>query len=383
MSKKLIVGITAPGSVILIAGQMAHFKKLGYETYLMAPNHERVVVYCHEEGCTHLPVDFEREISPLQDFKALFQVYKHIKKVKPDVVNFGTPKVSLLGMIAASLLGVKKRIYTCRGYRFEHEKGLMRTLLILNDKFVCFLSHRVICISNSVKELGVDNKIFSQQKAILINKGSSNGVNLDLFNKELINLDKKNALIQKYNLKDKFVFGFVGRIIDRKGVNELYDVFDKIAKINPNVVLIMIGPFENSQLKDQNIQSKYENHPKVISFGRVDQEAIPLYMSLMDVFVLPAWWEGFGNVLIQAAALEIPVISTTGTGTIDAVSDGYNGILIPIADHIALENAMLKLLNDKNLRDSLGKNGLEWVKNFDRNLIWGEMDKIYKSNLYV
>ena len=151
MKKKLVVGITAPGSVVLIAGQLKYFKELGYETYLLAPNHPSVIAYCATEECIHLPVDFEREIAPLKDIKAFFQVIKHLKRVQPDVVNLGTPKVSLLGMIVSRMLGIKKRIYTCRGYRFEHEKGLKRTLLILNDKFVCFLSHHVICISNSVK----------------------------------------------------------------------------------------------------------------------------------------------------------------------------------------------------------------------------------------
>ncbi|UPT70034.1 MAG: hypothetical protein M0D53_12960 [Flavobacterium sp. JAD_PAG50586_2] len=81
--KKLVVGITAPGSVILIAGQMKYFKSLGYETYLMAPMHERVVEYCQREGCIHLPVNLEREISPVKDAKALLQVIKHLKKSGP------------------------------------------------------------------------------------------------------------------------------------------------------------------------------------------------------------------------------------------------------------------------------------------------------------
>ncbi len=379
MKKKLVVGITAPGSVVLIAGQMKYFHDLGYETYLLGPKDQRVTDYCKVEECIHLPVDFEREIAPLKDIKAFFQVFKHLNRVKPDVVNLGTPKVSLLGMIVSRMLGVKKRIYTCRGYRFEHEKGLKRTLLILNDKLVCFLSHHVICISDSVRQLGLDNQIFSASKAILINKGSSNGVNLDLFQRDKIDQVAREGLVRQFNLNDKFVFGFVGRVIDRKGVNELYDVFEEMSKMYPEIVLMMIGPYEKSQLKDPNLQNKYESHPSIISLGKINQEEIPLYMTLMDVFVLPAWWEGFGNVLIQAAAMRVSVISTTGTGTIDAVSDGFNGILVPVEDKLALKESMIKMLKDQDLREEFGKNGLEWVKNFDRNLIWSEMNNIYKS----
>lgn len=379
MKKKLVVGITAPSSVVLIAGQLRYFKDLGYETYLMAPNHQSVTDYCKFEECTHLPVDFEREIAPLKDFKAFFQVLKHLKRVKPDIVNLGTPKVSLLGMTVAALLGIKKRIYTCRGYRFQHEKGFKRKILFLNDKLVCFLSHQIICISNSVRQLGIDNSLFSESKAIVINKGSSNGVNLDLFNRDKINQEVKEKFVQKFQLKNKFVFGFVGRINDGKGVNELYTVFNELSAQFPEMVLLMIGPYEKSQLKDPEIQSKFENHPNIISLGKISQEEIPLYMTLMDVFVLPSWREGFGNVLIQAAAVNVPVISTTGTGTIDAVHNGFNGILVPVADVLALKNAMFQLYSNKELREKYGNNGIEWVKNFDQPLIWNEMDKIYKS----
>ncbi len=379
MKKKLVVGITAPSSVVLIAGQLRYFKDLGYETYLMAPNHQSVTDYCKFEECTHLPVDFEREIAPLKDFKAFFQVLKHLKRVKPDIVNLGTPKVSLLGMTVAALLGIKKRIYTCRGYRFQHEKGFKRKILFLNDKLVCFLSHQIICISNSVRQLGIDNSLFSESKAIVINKGSSNGVNLDLFNRDKINQEVKEKFVQKFQLKNKFVFGFVGRINDGKGVNELYTVFNELSAQFPEMVLLMIGPYEKSQLKDPEIQSKFENHPNIISLGKINQEEIPLYMTLMDVFVLPSWREGFGNVLIQAAAVNVPVISTTGTGTIDAVHNGFNGILVPVADVLALKNAMFQLYSNKELREKYGNNGIEWVKNFDQPLIWNEMDKIYKS----
>jgi glycosyltransferase involved in cell wall biosynthesis len=379
MKKKLVVGITAPSSVVLIAGQLQYFKDLGYETYLLAPNHQTVIDYCEFENCIHLPVDFEREIAPLKDIKAFFQVYKHLSKVKPDIVNLGTPKVSLLGIIVSAIVGVKKRIYTCRGYRFQHEKGIKRKLLVLNDKLVCFLSHHVICISNSVRQLGIENQIFSETKAIVINKGSSNGINLDLFKREKINLNAKEAFVQKYQLKDKFIFGFVGRINDGKGVNELYAAFDELSKLHPEMVLLMIGPYEKSQLKDPMIQSKFENHPNIFSLGKIHQEEIPLYMTLMDVFVLPSWREGFGNVLIQAAAVNVPVISTTGTGTIDAVCDGFNGKLVPVNNKNELKNAMLELYSNDELREKYGKNGLEWVKNFDRYLIWAEMEKIYKS----
>ena len=74
-----------------------------------------------------------------------------------------------------------------------------------------------------------------------------------------------------------------------------------------------------------------------------------------------------------------PVISTFATGTVDAVSNNFNGILIPVKDELALYESMLKLYENKELRQLFRQNGPLWSKNFDRELIWNEMNKIYLS----
>lgn len=381
-SKKLIIGITAEGSVNLLLGQMAFYKSQGYETFLLAPYSERSATFCKNEGCEHLIIDIEREISPLKDLKTLWKIYKILKAVKPDIINLGTPKVSLLGMIAAFVVGVPKRIYTCRGFRFEHETGNKRKVLIAMEKITSFFAHKVICISNSVENLGVKHHIFKKGKSIVIHKGSSNGINLSLFNPNEPNfINVKNELEQKYNLKDKFVFGFLGRIVDRKGINELFEVFCQMYQTNKNIILFLVGPFEISQIEDKSLIEKIDNHPGIINYGRVKQEEVPGFILAMNVFILPAWWEGFGNVLVQAAAMGIPVISTTGTGTIDAVSDGFNGILIPIKDKKKLREAMVMLYNEIILRQKFGNNGMVWAQNFNREIIWQELHNIYQSDL--
>jgi glycosyltransferase involved in cell wall biosynthesis len=379
-SKKLIIGITAEGSVNLLLGQLAFYKSQGYQTYLLAPYSERSAAFCKNEGCEHLIIEIEREIAPLRDLKTLWKIYKIFKKIKPDIVNLGTPKVSLLGMLAAFSVGVPKRIYTCRGFRFEHETGSKRKVLISMEKITSFFAHKVICISNSVEALGIVNKIFKKDKTIVIHKGSSNGVNLSLFDPNNLNYQYvKKELQQKYKLADKFVFGFLGRIVDRKGINELYEVFCEMHQKNENLRLLLVGPFEMSQVADKSLIEKIDNHSAIINYGRIKQEDVPGFILAMDVFVLPAWWEGFGNVLVQAAAMGIPVISTHGTGTIDAVEDSFNGLLVPVQNKKQLLNAMVKLYENDILRQNYGKNGLIWAQNFDREMIWQQLHQIYQS----
>lgn len=374
--KKLIVGITIPGSVGLLEGQLLYFKEQGFDTYLMAPKDEKSLSYCERENCKLLEIKIAREISLLSDLKTLFQIINILKTVQPDVVNFGTPKISLLGLMAAKYCGVKNRIFTCRGFRFEHEEGFLHWLLKRMDTITSYCANTIICISASVKELGVKENIFDEKKCVIINKGSSNGFNLTKFNPILVSQDAKTQLRKKLGIEEgNFIYGFLGRIIDRKGINELYKAFSELYKNNSNLRLLIVGPFDHGQIKDKNLFEALKDHPGVVMPGRTDE--VPLYLSLMDVFVLPAWWEGFGNVLVQAAAMGLPVISTFGTGTRDAVSDGYNGILVPVKDVIKLKEAMKELYIDDSKRASLGSNGIEWAKNFENEIIWNGMLDLY------
>jgi glycosyltransferase involved in cell wall biosynthesis len=375
MNKKLIVGITAAGSVGLLPGQLKYFSDKGYKTYLLSPRTERSEAFCEREGCELLAVEMKREISPIDDLKAFFQILFIFIKIKPDIVNLGTPKVSLLGMIAAYLIGVKKRIYTCRGLRYEHESGYLKRILLLMEKITSFSASEINCISNSVRELGIKDGIFLKKKSSVIQMGSSNGINLNYFNPQLISLDDKVKLKKELNLEGKFVFGFLGRIIDRKGITELVQAFKEIYDKNPNTRLLLVGPVEESQIKNLEIIDIIKSHEGINWPGRTDN--VPLYLSIMDVFVLPAWWEGFGNVLVQAAAMGIPVISTTGTGTIDAVKSEFNGLLVPIKDVKNLVISMNYLYENESARVQMGVNGLEWSKKFENSIIWEGLEKLY------
>lgn len=351
---------------------------MGYECYLIAPDDERTRDYCQEEGAILLPVAIHREISIFNDLKSLWAIIKHFYRIQPDIVNVGTPKMGLLGSLAGKMTGVKTRIYTCRGYRFEHEKGALRKILIAMEKLTSWAAHRVICISSSVQELGVQYAIFSGEKSKVINKGSSNGIELDQFSANQVPKAASASLRAALGINDTdFVYGFVGRLIDRKGIQELYDAFERISLVLPNIKLVVVGPVEKSQISDLTILEKLEEHSNILMVGK--QADVPLYLSLMDVFVLPAWWEGFGNVLVQAAAMGVPVISTTGTGSRDAVNDNYNGILVPPKDTEALEKAMRNLYENESLRVQLGENGVAWSKHFKNTTIWEGMRELYEE----
>ena len=379
--KLLIIGITAPPSVDLIVGQLNYFQKNGFKVALLAPRHERVMDFCMQEGIGLIPIEIERNISPLKDFKTIIKLVQIFIRERPDIINLGTPKISLLGMIAGMLTRVPYRIYTCRGFRFEHETGWFQDMLINLEKVTASCAHKVFCISNSVKDLGVQMGIFSEKKSRLIRQGSSNGVDLSMFNPNNIDEEKLLELKNQLQLKDNFVFGFVGRLVDRKGLKEMYHAFSEAFEQDNTCRLLVVGrPFWD-QVSDKQIISKLEEHPGVLMVGFQPLETVPYYLSLMDVFLLPAHWEGFGNVLIQAAAMGVAIVATEGTGVKDAVSKDYNGILVAPGDHQALLNAMLDMKENANKRNKLALNGITWSKSFEPKLIWKGYVDLYNEAL--
>lgn len=269
------------------------------------------------------------------------------------------------------------RIYTCRGFRYEHERGKLRKVLKMCERISGACANTIICISPSVKALGVRDKLFKEKKCVVINKGSSNGIDPRQFSASDVSKEDTLALKEKYGIAGKFVYGFLGRIIDRKGINELYRAFCRVYEKDENTRLFVVGPWDDEQISDKSLYKKMKEHPGIVLPGRTDNA--PLYLSAMDIFVLPAWWEGFGNVVVQAADMGIAVIGSTGTGVCDAVSDGFNGINVPPKDVGKLTEAMFLLKDDAELRNKYASNGPVWGQNFIPETIWEGMDRLYNA----
>lgn len=339
----------------------------------MSPNHEKEWKFCKQEGCTHLPVKIRRDINPFADLLTLLQIIRHFKTVKPDIINVGTPKMGFLGILAAWIIGLPNRIYTCRGHRFEAELGFKKWLLIKTELLTIRLASRVVYVSFSLLDASKMYKTGLLAKSLVIGQGSSNGVNLKYFNKENIDCSQKELIERELKIQDSFVFGYIGRISARKGVNELISAFTKLHMENSSIVLILIGHLNCEKWFEEKIRA----HPGIRYLTWKDN--IPLYMSLFDIFVLPSRQEGFSNVLIQAAAMSLPVISTEATGCRDAFKPNFNGLLVPVNSPQRLAEAMDLYIKDEKLREQHSRNSRVWAERFRSEIIWEGLDSLYQS----
>ncbi len=373
--KKLVLGVTVPGSSRLLDGQVQYFISKGYEVYLLSPDHPKEHKFCAREKCIHLPVNIEKEISLLADIKTVWQILRHLKKVNPDIVNVGTPKMGLLGILAAFFLRIPNRIYTCRGLRYESERGVKRAILRLMEKLSVMMANKVIYVGHSLRETAIKNKTADVKKSFVINSGSSNGINLNYFNRNSIDEGIRKSLLLKYDLTSKFVIGYVGRISLHKGSFELVEAFDQLFQLNKSIVLVMIGHMGCSEDFERRVRS----HPGIVYLEFLDD--VPLYMSLFNLFVLPSWREGFSNASIQAAAMGLPVVTSTATGCIDAISPEFNGKLFQMKSVPKLKEALQAYIDSDQLVKEHSANSLIWAKKFKSEFIWDGIEQVYKTSL--
>ena len=100
----------------------------------------------------------------------------------------------------------------------------------------------------------------------------------------------------------------------------------------------------------------------------------------MDVLLFPTYREGFGNVSIEAQALEIPVITSNATGAKDTVEDKHTGYIVEIGDYIKIAEKTETLIIDETLRYELGRNARKRViDKFDSKIIWKHLETIYRN----
>ena len=377
MGKKILIGVTSYKSYVLLKGSLNYYSKNDFEVHLVCSFSENLVQISKENHFHYHPIKIERNISVVKDFVSLFSLLRLIFKIKPDVICVGTPKMALLGVISGRLLNINKVIYLCRGFRFYHEKGLKKVFL-KNFEYLTFLfAKQILFIAPSLLEYSITNFNLTKSKFTCINPGSSNGIDLEYFDHEKTYPLKDEKLIGFLKQKSyKNVITFCGRIVRRKGFEELFLAFKKLSR--NDTLLLFIGDVEENQVNNLMVIDEMSSHPDVYITGFV--EDVRPYIKLGDIFCVPAYWEGFGNVFIQASALGLPVIAGDSLGCVDAVDNGFSGLLVKPESVEDLYEVLSDLIDDADLQKELSQNGIKHVQKFSQKLVWNQYIKIFNQN---
>ena len=323
-----------------------------------------------EVGVSVHELPLKRVISPRHDLIALWRMWRVFRRIRPDIVHAHTPKGGLIGMIASFLARVPHRVYTVHGLVHVSKTGWKRWLLTTTERLSCLFAHRVLCVSPSILDILVDEGLCKASKAGVVAHGSICGVDLKRFACSPERLAQAQAFKAGLGIpKQALVLGFVGRLTRDKGVVELYEAWEQVRQQYPAAHLLVVGAFEAGDVVPDAVRAGLENNERVHIVGW-QADVVP-YFLLMDVLVLPTYREGFGLVLIEAAAMGVPSVATRIPGCVDAVDDGVTGFLVPVQNGEAVAEACCRLFAEAELRGQMGKAGQRWVsERFRPEPIW-------------
>lgn len=365
-------------------GQFKYLIDQGYEIVVVSSDAPNTDAFCKRNGVRFVPLNIPRSVLPMAIVKAVKSICSLIRKEKADAVFGHTPVGALCAMIAARLCGVKNRVYYRHGLIYTTMKGLKHTIFKTEEKFVASLATSVINVSHSLSKLAVADGLNEAEKQYVIGHGTCGGIDAqNIFNPSLVDADKLLIIKKKLGLNDAdIVFGFCGRICNDKGIPELVDAFELFKKLHSNIKakLLFIGRFDTRDGISEEKKQQIESNSDIVISGHIDKVEIPYYYSMLDVFVFPSHREGFGMCVVEASAMEKPILDSRAHGCVDAIVEHETGEYIDLsADGIC--KGMEQML-DEELRGKLGKSGrkrvLEW---YDFKVMWPFVSDLYKKIL--
>ena len=366
MTKKIIRVTTVPISLKVLLKDQLKFMSRHYEIVAVSSEGKELSDVARDEGVRTVPLNMSRQFTPLRDLVSLMKMIRLFRKEAPDIVHSHTPKAGIVAMLAAFLCNVPNRLHTVAGLPVMNKVGLVRIILLAVEWLTCKCATKIYPNSKGLEAFLTDVVNVSPNKLKVLGSGSSNGVDSRYFNLTPDLQESSKIFKTKYGLDDCFVFTFIGRIVKDKGIEELIDAYSKLSSEVENVRLVIVGREE--PLTDpisSHSQVILKNNPGIVCTGFMDD--IRPSLGASDCLILASYREGFPNVVMQAACVNIPSIVSNINGCNEIIQDGSNGLVVEPKSADDLYYAMKKLETNRGLLSDLAaKSRDSVVEKYDR-----------------
>ena len=244
---RLVVTTTIPATAFdFMRGQLCWLSAQGFEVHLVSSPGALLDQAGRREGVATHAIPMRRELAPVADLVSLGRWLRLLRRLRPDVVAYGTPKAGLLAGLAAMATGTRRRVYLLRGLRFAGASGARRTLLRAVEQLTCATAHVVVAVGPSLADAAVRAGVVPAGRVVVIGDGSSNGVDPELFQPptDAQRTDARVMAGLPAATGGGPVIGFVGRLAADKGLECLDAAYQLLAEQVPGVRLLLIGGTE-------------------------------------------------------------------------------------------------------------------------------------------
>jgi len=289
---------------------------------------------------------------------------------KPSVVHTHLFEASFIGLMAAKLCGIKKRIYT-RHYSTYHHDFFPNA--VKWDKLNNKLATHIIAISEVVKNVLISMEGVDSEKISLVYHGFKLNEFSESNNEAIENLKKK------YNpFNNRPVIGVISRFTELKGIQHIIPAFSKLLYQYPNAFLLL---FNASGDYEKEINKLVSELPLETYLKVVFENDITSIYHLFDIFIhvpINSTIEAFGQTYIESMASGIPIIATkSGIGN-EILINNENSIIVPFKNSEAIYKAIVLLINDSALKIKITNNAKNTVaQKFELHLMIEKLESIY------
>lgn len=378
--RRILLGVTADMSIRLMRGFPQYLANSGWDVHVVSSPGPLLDELDGAPGVTTHSIAMARKPAPLADLIALGRWILLLARLRPDVTSVGTPKAGLLGGLASLLMRVPSRVYLVRGLPLESAAGASFWLLRAMERLAFATAHSAVAVSPSLKSRVLDLGLVRPEKISVLGAGSSNGVDLVLFDRARADPDECASLSERLGLDAGVpVIGFVGRLTADKGLVHLADARAVLEENGIDHQLLVVGGIDDGAAVPA-LKRLRGTGRAPIETGHV-RDTVPFY-HLMDILCLPTRREGFPNVVLEAAAAGVPAVTTDATGAVDSVIDGVTGFVTNQHSPKDLARALTELMGDASKRHSMGAMSRRHAEeNYGQVRVWSLFENYYSQSL--
>lgn len=325
----------------------------GHEVVLISSGGQEVEWLEKATGGRVHEIDIPRKISLWRDLKALWQLYRFFKSERFDIIHSTTPKAGMLCAIAGWLARTPVRLHTFTGQVWAEMKGVKRFIAKYGDWLTVHLNTQCYTDSASQRLFIINEGVGCPEHFRVLGAGSLAGVDLVRFDPAAW-AERRDEIRQELQIPVGMkVVTFIGRMHRDKGLSELLQAYDEVVRQGVPCMLLLVGPqdADDGTLDHASVHDEHGANVRYLGYTPQPEK----FLAVTDVFCLPSYREGFGNVIIEAAAMGVPSIGTDIVGLRDAIIANETGLLVPPKDVVALVRAMKGLLQDDRLRLYMGR----------------------------
>lgn len=298
-------------------------------------------------------MDLHRKINVFPDLRSLWELTRFLWAHQPDIVHSIMPKAGLLSALAGYMSGVPVRLHTFTGQVWVNTNPLVRFVLYWLDRVINALNTACLTDSPSQSKFLHRHHISDNGKPLpVLGMGSLSGVDFSRF--DYPGREARCQLLrEELDIQDQdFVFAFVARKSRDKGAIDILKAFAQVVPAYPRARLLFVGPDESAGELSMLKATTPLLFKNVVDIGLVENH--DLYLSISNVLCLPSHREGFGSIVIDAAAAGVPAIGSRIVGLVDSIENGKTGILLPPGDQKMLVLAMLAMLENQQHCKEMG-----------------------------